>query len=131
VNAEWWEYDPAGDFGFKTYWPTHLSDSETVDGWVELFRSERGYERSSPSDVRYEPGIEKIAIYGVIEDNTWIANHVARQVGRDKWTSKLGDGHDIEHRTLECLAGYDSGEYGAIVVILRRRKPYGKRKLRA
>ena len=126
-DTEWWESDPEGDFGFKTYWPKHLSDSDTVDGWVELFQSKLDYKLSSPSDIHYERGVEKVAIYGVCENNKWIANHVARQVGRNKWTSKLGDGHRIEHETLDCLAGYDCDEYGEIVAILRKKKTYGKK----
>lgn len=67
---------------------------------------------------RYERGFEKIAIYAKDGKPT----HVARQIGADRWTSKLGRGVDIEHDNLERLAGDSNSEYGSVVKFLVRRK---------
>jgi hypothetical protein len=64
----------------------------------------------------HEPEYEKIAIYGRGD----VYEHAARQLTEDgTWTSKLGPDEDINHATLEALAG---GAYGDVVKIMRRRR---------
>jgi hypothetical protein len=36
------------------------------------------------------------------------------------WTSKCGSLEDIEHETLEALAGFGPSEYGAVVKFLNK-----------
>jgi hypothetical protein len=58
------------------------------------------------------PGIEKVAIFA--SDDKW--THVARQLESGYWTSKLGQGVDIEHE-LDGLCG---SKYGEIATIMSR-----------
>jgi len=44
---------------------------------------------------------------------------MARQIESGAWTSKLGQDHDIEHETLDTIAG---PVYGDAVKIFRRAK---------
>ena len=82
--------------------------------WIKLFESkELGYKRTK--SAKHEQGFEKIAIYARGRE----ATHVARQLGKHRWTSKLGFGHDIEHRTLDSLVGHLL--YGDVVRILKRK----------
>jgi hypothetical protein len=107
-NHRWWErvsWRP-------TYWPPGLLDDETPAGWVKLFQ-DLGY--TACEDESLEPGFEKIAIY--VRPDWKTATHVARQLPGGPWTSKLGALEDIEHSTLETLAGE---EYGVIGIILKR-----------
>ena len=58
--------------------------------------------------------MEKIALfvlYGRVK-------HAARQVGPDKWASKLGDAEDIHHK-LNAVAG---GDYGDVCVYMERER---------
>jgi hypothetical protein len=75
-----------------------------------------GYEACE--DRQFEPGYEKIAIYGRAGE----PEHVAKQMPDGNWSSKLGYLNDIVHATLEALAGPD---YGFVELIMRRplRKP--------
>ena len=60
-----------------------------------------------------EEGCEKIAIYAIVDKPT----HVARQLPNGRWTSKLGGLKDIEHATLDDLAG---PIYGYPALFMRR-----------
>ena len=100
----WWE--PADGY----YWPLPTPQLTTIDVLIRAFKV-LGY--TECQDSLLEEGYEKVAIYGEQGDYT----HAARQLGTGKWTSKLGQLEDIEHDTLEGLAG---SEYGDVVVIMRR-----------
>jgi hypothetical protein len=115
-NAIWWQYDPQGTAGVKTYWPRELTEGDTVPSWTHVFELE-GYKQTD--NGRYERGFEKIAIYA---DKNGKPTHVARQIGSGRWTSKLGKGADIEHDNLDRLAGGSKDEYGSLVKFLVRRK---------
>lgn len=52
-------------------------------------------------------------------DNFGKPTHMARQIESGAWTSKLGQDHDIEHETLDTIAG---PVYGDAVKIFRRAK---------
>ena len=58
-------------------------------------------------DSSWEPGFEKVALYG----STQFYTHAARQLHGGKWTSKLGRDVDIEHDGPDDVAG---GLYGEI-----------------
>jgi hypothetical protein len=64
-------------------------------------------------DAELQPGWEKVALYG----NLYMYTHAARQLVSGKWTSKLGALEDIEHDTLDDVAG---GDYGEVVEIMKR-----------
>jgi hypothetical protein len=65
--------------------------------YIEHFEKEGFILCESPE---FEEGFEKIALY---ERAGKTFEHVARQLGPDLWTSKLGYWEDIEHTTLEVL----------------------------
>lgn len=102
----WWE--PSENPRY--YWPHNASQDDRVSSLVEVFQL-TGFQECT--DALLEEGYEKVAIYG--EDDTFL--HAARQQPDGKWTSKLGAYEDIEHPTLEALAG---SEYGSVVRVLRR-----------
>lgn len=107
VNDEWW--DPAAGYS----WPADLPRDVTVATLVQV------YERHGfvvCDDAGLEPGFEKIAIYGTVDE--W--EHAARQLPNGKWTSKMGPDEDIEHDSLDDLAG---GVFGSVVRFLKRPTP--------
>jgi hypothetical protein len=73
-----------------------------------------GYETCANGD--FEAGCEKIAIF---VGNNGEPTHAARQLGPNKWTSKLGGSWDIDHQ-LNAVAG---GLYGTVAQYMHRPKP--------
>ena len=106
--AQWWS--PDLDSGY--YWPTDVPRKLEVKSFVKLYERQGGYSPCSHSQL--EKGFEKIAIYA---NATGDVTHVAKQTERGRWSSKLGDWEDIEHKTLPALEGES---YGKVVQILKR-----------
>ncbi len=102
----WW---PIG-----AYWPDRAPRHETIESFVLAFHA-LGY--IPCDDGALEPGFEKVALYA---DQNDIPTHMARQLASGMWTSKCGSLEDIEHETLEALAGFGPSEYGAAVRFLKR-----------
>ena len=67
-----------------------------------------------------EEGYEKIAIYVKGGKPT----HAALQLKDGKWASKIGDGKDIIHESLELLESGNLGEsiYGHVAKVMRRER---------
>ncbi|MCK9581516.1 MAG: hypothetical protein M0Q92_13860 [Methanoregula sp.] len=105
-NNKWWWPD-----NFKIcYWPEDIPRQDSVDAFIKMF-GKFGY---SPCENReLEDGYEKIAIYA----NDTAVTHASRQLPTGKWTSKLGQSHDIEH----TLIGLNSKKYGMVQQILKRK----------
>ena len=81
-----------------------------IEIYEAMFRT-LGFEEC---DSQYlEDGIEKIVMFS---DSTGFS-HVARQLASGNWTSKLGNGVDIEHQSPEDLVGQS---YGTIYKVLKR-----------
>lgn len=99
-----WDLDP------DSYWPEGVDRVQTLPAFMAAYTT-RGYEQCD--DGQLEQGYEKIAIYA----NQGGPQHVARQLENGAWTSKLGDGWDIEHPTLE---GVESSGYGVVVAFMKR-----------
>ncbi len=91
-------------------WPIGMGRGDTLQTLRSFFESIGFAECASDAP---EPGIEKIAIYG----NGQIPEHVARQLGSGKWTSKMSGGIDIEHMNLNVLEG---GQYGNVLLTMSR-----------
>lgn len=86
VNRPVWEGDTATDFD-------------------RLF-GEHGYVRMEWMDLRVDPQVEKIALYANFKaDGKMQATHASRQLPDGTWTSKLGGGAQIRHRTPDALSG--------------------------
>jgi len=101
TSQQWW---PRSGY----YWPREPI-YESVNEFIEVF-GRMGYKECN--DGNYEEGYEKIAIY--VLDN--VVTHMARQLDRDTWTSKIGDYEDILHN----LNGLDGSEYGIEKYFMKR-----------
>jgi hypothetical protein len=106
----------------KKYWPNWHPDytwlpgiprAETLDAFIKFYET-FGY--SGPSNDTYVEGVEKVAIF---TDGAGKPKHAAKQIGPNKWASKLGDSYDIEHKH-DAVSG---GLYGQIVHYMERPKP--------
>jgi hypothetical protein len=106
--------DRKREWSFGRYWPCPTEFGETIGSMVAFFRS-FGFDPCG-FDASVEPGFEKIALYA---KNAFEFAHVACQQGDGTWTSKLGQGRDITHETLQCLEGNHLDEYGSVVVIMK------------
>ena len=106
-DTRWWWPD---SFGFG-YWPPQSQRAETLDAFIAVCKA-LGYEPCA--DGLLEAGYDKIAIY---VDERGKPTHAARQVPCGTWTSKLGEGEDIEHTVPEGVAGEI---YGTVGQFLRR-----------
>lgn len=104
TDRKWNPLDP------DDYWPLGVTRAQTKDAFIAAYET-RGFVECYNSEV--EHGYEKIAIYA----NAVGPQHAARQLGNGAWTSKLGDGWDIEHPTLE---GVECGDYGHPIAYMKR-----------
>jgi hypothetical protein len=96
------------------HWPIN-ERAVTPDNFILAFAA-LGYERCHSGE--YEEGYDKLALY---VDATKEPTHMARQISRTEWTSKLGKLQDISHASLDCIGGHDSESYGDVYCFLRRR----------
>jgi hypothetical protein len=111
TDVYWWP-DPFAP-PLHDYWPQGVPCEETLDAFIQLYRT-FGYEPCDASDNgSLEPGYEKIALFAIGTTPT----HAAKQLPDGRWTSKLGLLEDIEHDDLACLNGPC---YGSSVQFLRR-----------
>jgi hypothetical protein len=107
----WWPInDPCA------FWPIPIDpiDPVTLPQFIKAFESE-GY--AVCMDWSYEKGFEKVAIYVDSNDEP---THAARLLPGGVWTSKMGNGEDIEHSTLQVVEGQ---AYGRAKAFLRRPDP--------
>ena len=104
----WW---PSGRE--DEYWPLPVPDKVTLQSFIDALVVV-GYVRCG--DGSPEPGLEKIALYGLDEEHI---KHAARlEASKETWQSKLGPDEDIEH-TLE---GLDGPCYGRVLAYLSKRR---------
>lgn len=107
-NSKWFWPDPLNQY----YWPSNIPREETIEAFIELYRS-INYEICENGSL--QSGIEKIAIYSNKEG---IPTHAARQLPNGYWTSKLGPQYDVAH-TINSM---ENGEYGNVCVFMMRAK---------
>lgn len=114
---KWW-WPTAGDP--CAFWPIPIDpiDPVTLEQFRKAFEFE-GYSVCSHS--RFERGYEKIAIF---VDDSKEPTHAARMLSNGAWTSKMGDGEDIEHGTLTVIEGK---LYGKAVAFMKRNNPLFQR----
>jgi len=103
-RRKWWP-----NAGKEAFWPHSVAGNATTAAFVDAFRT-KGY--TECADGTLEPGHEKVALY--VDGNA--VRHAARQLVDGKWTSKLGDGPDIEHEILDV----EGPLYGKATVFLKR-----------
>jgi hypothetical protein len=92
------------------YWPENIERKNTIENFIKLFE---GIGYSQCDNGKYEDCIEKVAIY-VGKDGK--PTHAARQLEGGRWTSKLGDHHDVSH-TINSMK---NGFYGNVEVYMAR-----------
>jgi hypothetical protein len=66
-------------------------------------------------DGNFEPGYTKVALFAKKADDYL---HAAILDETGTWSSKLGDGYDIHHKTAECICG---PRYGTVMCYMRRK----------
>jgi hypothetical protein len=108
-TTKWWW--PSEDESNSAYWPPGVPRDLSVDTFVKAYES-IGY--SVCDDDDHEPEHEKVAIFA---DAAGEPLHAARQIDPVRWTSKMGQFHDISH-PLRAVQGAD---YGQVVRIMKRR----------
>jgi len=74
------------------YWPSPKVTNHDLRDLQNYLLSQNWISETSSTTTKNEAN-EKLAIYAIGEQ----LKHVARHVGQNRWTSKLGDGHDVEH----------------------------------
>ncbi len=92
------------------YWPPGVPRVETLDAFRAAFVL-LGY--VACGDEQREAGFEKVAIFASTQG---LPKHAARQLMSGRWTSKLGNGEDIEHG----LRNLEGTLYGTIALVLKR-----------
>ncbi|NEO53893.1 MAG: hypothetical protein F6K54_12865 [Okeania sp. SIO3B5] len=109
----WWEPDDLGTY----YWPHPVPRQDTLEAYTEVFEL-HGYSRCPGNNENLERGFEKVAIY--CKEGKPL--HVARQLPDGQWTSKLGEGQCITHKTLASLEGENFGTVYRVLIRPRRKK---------
>jgi hypothetical protein len=94
------------------FWPIQLDPSDYGVAVLTRTFSAIGYVDCG-LDAVLEPGFEKVALFG----DSLYYTHAARQLPNGKWTSKLGEGEDIEHDSPGDVAG---GIYAEMVQVTKR-----------
>ena len=113
-NTCWWDparvsrTAPLGGY----YWPRGIALESTLTSYRRAFER-LGYRVCDSREL--EAGWERVALFA---DNADGPTHAARQTHDGKWTSKLGQGPDIEHDEMAGVAG---DLYGNVAIILRRK----------
>lgn len=105
-TERWWWPDPQE----QNHWPASAQRAETLEAFVQAY-SALGYVQRTDSSV--EPGKQKVAIF---VNDRGTPTHAARQLPHGWWTSKLGQGIDIEHE----LPALEGAAYGRVAVVLAR-----------
>lgn len=94
------------------YWPEDAKQGMEIECLIDAFRT-KGYELCDSWE--YEDKYQKVALYVKKDSKTW--THAARELQNGFWTSKLGQGYDIQHGTPFTIEG-DS--YGEVYCIMKR-----------
>jgi hypothetical protein len=102
----WWPFSTTR----AVTWPAGVAKEETLIAFEAAFAS-LGYTASATEEL--EAGMEKVALFA---NEQGFPTHGARQLANGMWTSKLGNGEDIEH----ALRDLEGDLYGTVVVVLKR-----------
>lgn len=102
-DTKWWS--PLAQY----YWPPNVPRERTLDAYKQAFASE-GFTETQQKD--YVAGIERIVIY----TKDGVPTHAARQIGKNRWWSKMGSDADIQH----ALMGVAGKEYGVPAVFMEK-----------
>ena len=106
-DSRWWWPDPFG----QGYWPIDAPRELSIQAFIKAYSLD-GYETCK--DGVLESGFQKIAIF---VDSNMLPTHAARQLPSGAWTSKLGPQEDIEHESVNGVAG---NVYGVVQQYMKR-----------
>jgi hypothetical protein len=111
-DRRWWWPDDQ-NIG---YWPDGAPREDTVDAFMQTFAM-MGYELCLDSSL--QPGLEKIAIYGIRNaDGSTTPTHASIQLSSGRWSSKIGPFEDITHPNADTVNG---PVYGRVVCYMARK----------
>jgi hypothetical protein len=98
------------------FWPAEAiqENNDDLDGLIRAFAT-LGFRECDSGDL--EAGYQKIALYAISRDD-WL--HAAVQELSGEWSSKLGNGYDIRHKTPQCIEG---PTYGKVICFMKRQIP--------
>jgi len=113
-TANYWDPAAAAKPIRGYYWPDGCGTDDALANLIRVFEV-HGYSVCESAEL--EDGFEKIAIFG----DAVVYSHAAKQLPNGRWTSKLGEGHDIEHETLEALCG-GGNAYGDVMRFMKRQR---------
>jgi hypothetical protein len=100
------------------YWPSDAIKGDDPDALKSAYET-IGYELDIGEHAgEPESGYEKLAIY-VDDGGLW--SHAAKLDDNGEWSSKLGDSHDVTHKTQHCF-GDSEPDYGNVAYYMRRKK---------
>jgi hypothetical protein len=102
ADRKWWPRD--------YYWPQTAPRNLSRSAFLAAFSS-LGYKQCDNGDL--EAGVEKVVLYTRDRKPT----HMARQLPDGRWSTKLGDEHDIALTDLGDLTG---GSFGRIELYMGR-----------
>ncbi len=104
----------------KWVWPgANVADFDRLYG-------EAGYRRIRKLDYSFDPAVEKIVLYAKVhKDGRVECTHGAKQLADGTWTSKLGGGPLVRHRSPNSVAGPSYGKPIAVYVRARKVAPVG------
>jgi len=103
----------AWTLGITEYW---VWPGKTVRQFDVLYER-HGFKRAATRNLKPEPGVVKVALYGLLDESGSLgATHAARQEADGTWTSKLGGAARIRHLTPEAVAGPGYGDPIAVYV---------------
>jgi hypothetical protein len=103
-------------------WPADPGKDAYVSDFDRLYGS-HGYKRMAKMDYRFNSKLDKIVLYGKKKDGKTVCTHGSRQLADGTWTSKLGQGALIRHKTPGAVSGPDYGKPIAVYVKARRTPP--------
>jgi hypothetical protein len=99
------------------HWPAGAPRTVTIDAFMKAYAT-LGYKLCY--DGSLEPGLQKIAIFGVGASGSEVPTHAALQLESGEWTSKLGPFEDVRHKTVDAVNG---PIYGKAVCYMSRSRP--------
>lgn len=109
-------WDPMG-----YYWPETVPRRLSMETLIAVYEN-IGY-KICDNEIP-ETGFKKIAIY---VDSSGMPKHVARQLIKGEWTSKLGDLEDVEHMCVQVwgkaiiqMKLIDLSSYGKLATIMKK-----------